>query len=389
MTDADQALHDSMVDMAKKGGSVPDTTETTEAVGTTEIVDKIETTEAQETTEQATETVEAAETTETTEAEETAPVVPEGYISWKDNFSDYETPDQIKNEVITYKQKAEDAEKKYQEAITSMAPGETEDQYKIRMINKDNPDKYEIAKQVIMGDPTPLEFIKLNLKNNVPTLSDLTDAELDTYVKNKYVLTMDGVDMDDEEEVAKRNNEIINSKVALRIDGDTAKKTLLDGLHVDVPVQKSPDDIVKEETLRSEKFQQDWSPVFSGLQGQLDKFPVPVQGEKGVETLMEVEMPKDKIAGYIKQAAEHLHNTGTSPTPESTKFVKDFVRLKYVEEHITDIVTKAVRKTREMSDDQWMKLKFNSKPPTTSAPKTPVKQVTTESAYEEKMRKVG
>lgn len=331
----------------------------------------------------------------------------EGLINFNEVFQGYEKPEDVLSTLSKVKEyearvkEFEDKVKEFEQKNTTLSselnkynggllPGETEELFKLRMINKNSPEKYDLAKKLINNAMSPMDLIKENLKNS-PEMEGLTEEEINLYVEDRY--SLEKPYDEDEETMAKYNEKLKRLEIQKKIDAAKAKNELM-GIFSDIqlPTQKSEEELSAEQTKRAESFTAVWRPVFQDALKQDVKITAPVKDEQGNEiSLVDIPVPADIKESYLKDLGNVYFNSNVELNEKSRNSVTEYVQKRYISEHfdtvVMNVATKAAQAAREMNNEQWMKSKYNPrnlKGVDNNAPATPPKK-TTESEFEAAM----
>ena len=291
------------------------------------------------------------------------PTIPEGYFDFKTTFEGYESPEAIKERIAKAKEYEEElarVKSEYESVKTGMLPGETETMYRLRMINQKSPDKFELAQGLFTDRMGELDLIKAKLKNS-PGTSSLNDDELNRYLSKKYVLSMDGVDPEDEDAVAKRKEQIEDSKLMLKIDAGQAKDELLKSFgEIQIPKAKTPEELKIESDRKATEFVNLWNPFFTGVREADIKVSIPVTGADGSKSdLVSFDIPKEVKEKYLQDLGIAYYKNNVLMDDSSKKSVTDYLKKRFVDENFDTIISTVAQNVRKMSDDEWKKFKFN------------------------------
>ena len=291
------------------------------------------------------------------------PTIPEGYFDFKTTFEGYESPEAIKERIAKAKEYEEElarVKSEYESVKTGMLPGETETMYRLRMINQKSPDKFELAQGLFTDRMGELDLIKAKLKNS-PGTSSLNDDELNRYLSKKYVLSMDGVDPEDEDAVAKRKEQIEDSKLMLKIDAGQAKDELLKSFgEIQIPKAKTPEELKIESDRKATEFVNLWNPFFTGVREADIKVSIPVTGADGSKSdLVSFDIPKEVKEKYLQDLGIAYYKNNVLMDDSSKKSVTDYLKKRFIDENFDTIISTVAQNVRKMSDDEWKKFKFN------------------------------
>lgn len=315
------------------------------------------------------------------------PTIPEGYVKFNEVFQGYEKPEDVLSTLTKakeYEQKVAELSSKLSSYNSNLLPGETEELYKLRMINQKNPEKFDLAKKLINNSLDPLGMIKESLKNN-PDMEGLSDEDLDLYISGMYSVEKPD-DEDDEVAMSKYNEKVRRIEVQKKVDAAKAKNDLMKIFSdIQLPTPKSEEELKAEQLKKAESFVATWKPVFQDAITAPIKISAPVPGEDGkTSSLVDIEVPADIKQQYLKDIGDVFYNSNVELNEKSRNSVTEYIQKRYINEHWEEVISTVAQTVREMSDAEWMKIKFNPRNPqgvsNTSAP-VPNK-ITTESAFE-------
>lgn len=315
------------------------------------------------------------------------PVIPEGYVKFNEVFQGYEKPEDVLatlTKAKEYEAQVSSLSSKISEMSNGLLPGETEELYKLRMINQKNPDKFDLARKLISNTMGQMDMIKESLKMS-PEMQELSDEEIEMYLQDKYSIDKPE-DEDDEVAMAKYNDKVKRLDIQKKIDAAKAKNELM-GIfsNIELPKQKTTEEIQAEQTKKAETFVSVWKPVFQDAKTAPVKISAPVKGEDGSSIdLVDIEVPAELKEQYLKDLGEVFFRSNVELNDKSRGSVTEYIQKRYFSENFQDIISTVAQKVREMSDEQWMKISFNprsSKGVEGDPPHTPPK-VTTESEFE-------
>jgi hypothetical protein len=274
--------------------------------------------------------------------------------------SKYETDlNEFQTKLKEYEQKELSYKEKINVLSTSIQPGETEDLYRLRKINETNPEKFEIAKKIYFGNMSDLDYVKESMKLT-PGLDKFTDEQLNNYLKGQYVLDLHGVDPEDPEAVDERKRRIDQDLVKLGIDSAKAKRELLSSFgEIKIPTPKTPEQVEAENKDRVASFIAEWNPVFDGV--KQNKLEVSLSlDEDPSNGQVNLEIPADVKQKYIAEYGQALFVNGVKLDDKTRGSVTDYIRTRFINENLPLIIRSVAKTARELSDDHWMKLSYNT-----------------------------
>jgi len=244
--------------------------------------------------------------------------IPEGYIDFKSVFDGYEDIDSVKKALSdkdAYVKRLSEMEEQMKDRTKD---GEDEMLFRLRQINKVNPDRTKEVMKILAGNyDSKSVLIESFLKKN-PDLKDADRGLIEDMVMKKYTLNPieykeweeedrngDVIKKNNKSEVDARNREIELSKLQMQIDSKESIKTLLDDFNnIEIPKDN------REEY--DKKFTEVWKPVIEKFKPEIDL------SIGGVD--LKVEVPKDVFDVVKRDVMQNLYHSGNIPKDANSEF---------------------------------------------------------------------
>jgi hypothetical protein len=253
----------------------------------------------------------------------------------KDHFPEYEDIEGVKSalkkaneaigdeELLSLRDKAEVADK-YEKNFSSLKEsGLSPELIRLQMAEKNDPEKAQLYKRLLYGDPTDLEMIKLDLINQYPELKE-DSAMLDFQLKKKYP-ELYGPDAEPD------SDEYKAELTGMKFDATQIKKKIKGEFEsLEIPEYPNPDRAKEKvaETIQT------WKPHFEGHKEELMTFDVSFKGKDGAEKLMDIKIPEDHAKQYTEAAVHYLADQNLHYSKANLQKVKDFVKGIYIGENL-------------------------------------------------------
>jgi hypothetical protein len=283
----------------------------------------------------------------------------------------YKDLSELKAEIESLRGSVEEREKlisEYKENVNPLSYFANENEYKIQKVIKENPHVNRVAvNNIINGDVdnmSALEVLKLKTMLSLPP--DKSDSKIiEEAIKDQYGLSVSFDDMDeDEKSVALRKKEI--NEINLERDAYNARQELKDIANVEMPANKSVEDLKKEKqdqlNAQIKELQGQWEVKAPQLKSMLDKVEIESPDGRESSPLFTFNIDDASREKLVGEAVNLAIQNGYEPTAETISDFADGLKKDFIVDNITKIMqTYGEDLATKLKDDHY-KQTHNPKP---------------------------
>lgn len=295
-------------------------------------------------------------------------------------FGDFSSPDELKSFIESSRSAVERATQ-YESEIKSLKSQPIyadESLYKLDFVKRNNPDKFGIAKDLLFGNISDLDAVRMGLEYEEPVFQTMDEQTKQAYLDRKYNLSsnlspLKPEDGYSEEEIRQRDKEISAEesriraeKAMLAMDAARARKKLEDTLFngVQIPKNETPEEAKKRQDETIAKLARQWEEPMKKV---LDYKSISIESwnpkEGKNQSVFDMEMSDQDRQKYVQELNSHIVQNGWTPENISVDDAKAFIRNRWVEDNFSRIIHEASVRARNMSNEDWQKFFFNPERP--------------------------
>jgi len=310
--------------------------------------------------------------------QKTDPVAPS--YDFKQFGDEFDTPESVKA-FIESSREVHGKVKTYEEELSSLKSRPIyadEALYKLDQVKRIAPDKFDVARNLLFGNISDLDAIRLSQEYEDPILKDLDPEDKQAYFDSKYNLShgLKALKEEDgftEEEVRTRNEQIAveerrirTAKVAMSIDAGRARKVLEEKIFagIEVPKIETREEVEKRQAEAVTRLAEAWKEPLAKLSGiksiRIDTWDAK---EDKAKPAFEMQIPEPALKGYLEELNANIVKYGWTPDQVSVADAQAFIEDRFRMDNLPKIIREESLRARNMSNEEWQNYIFNPQRP--------------------------